>query len=67
MSLLWPHRRSRDPETFFWFWAAVAVNLQFVLNGLTDQVFGLRLMMYVHWTVTAAALWQTREAGRAGP
>jgi len=65
LSLLWPHRRSRDPETFFWVWAALAVNLQFVLNGLTDQVFGLKTMMYVHWTVTAAALWQTQKAGRS--
>jgi O-antigen ligase len=62
LGLLWPHRRSPDPETFFWVWAALAVNLQLFLNGLTDQVFGLKPMMYIHWTVTAAALWQTREA-----
>jgi O-antigen ligase len=61
LSLIWPHRRSRDPETFFWVWAALAVNLQFFLNGLTDQVFGLKPMMYIHWTVTAAAVWR---AGR---
>jgi len=61
LSLIWPHRHSRDPETFFWVWAALAVNLQFGLNGLTDQIFGLKPMMYIHWTVTAAALWQ---AGR---
>ena len=59
LSLLWPHRRSRDPETFFWVWAALAVNLQFLLNGITDWVFGVMAMMYIHWTVTAAALWQT--------
>ena len=57
--LIWPHRRSPDPETFFWVWAALAVNLQFVLNGLTDQVFGLMVFMYIHWLVTAAALWKT--------
>jgi O-antigen ligase len=62
LSLLWPQRRSRDPETFFWVWAALAVNLQLALNGLTDQIFGLKPMMYIHWTVTAAALWQV--AGR---
>lgn len=61
LSLLWHHRRSRDQETFFWVWAAFAVNLQLVLNGLTDQVFGLKAMMYVHWIVTAAALWQTQR------
>jgi O-antigen ligase len=58
LSLLWPQRRSRDPETFFWVWAALAVNLQLALNGLTDQIFGLKPMMYIHWTVTTAALWQ---------
>jgi O-antigen ligase len=64
LSLLWPHRRSPDPETFFWVWAALAVNLQLLLNGLTDQSFGLKPMMYIHWTVTAAGLWQTRESRR---
>ena len=67
LSLLWPHRRSRDPETFFWVWAAIAVNLQFVLNGLTDQVFSLKPMMYIHWTVMAAALWQTQQPQKEEP
>jgi len=67
LSLLWPHRRSRDPDTFFWVWAALAVNLQLLLNGLTDRVFNLKLMMYIHWTVTAAALWQTSRKGTGGP
>jgi O-antigen ligase len=58
LSLIWPHRRSRDTDVFFWVWAALAVNLQLFLNGLTDQIFGLKPMMYIHWTVTAAALWQ---------
>jgi O-antigen ligase len=67
LSLLWPHRRSRDPETFFWVWAALAVNLQLALNGLIDQIFGLKPMMYVHWTVTAAALWQVTGRNRTDP
>jgi O-antigen ligase len=67
LSLLWPHRRSRDPETFFWVWAALAVNLQLALNGLTDQIFSLKPMMYIHWTVTAAALWQVTGRNRTGP
>jgi O-antigen ligase len=67
LSLIWPHRRSRDPETFFWVWAALAVNLQLVLNGLTDQIFGLKPMMYIHWTVTAAALWQVTGRKKTDP
>jgi O-antigen ligase len=68
LSLLWPHRRSRDPDTFFWVWAALAVNLQFLFNGLTDRVLSLKVMMYIHWTVTAAALWQTTgRKGTGGP
>jgi len=67
LSLLWPHRRSRDPETFFWVWAAIAVNLQLALNGLTDQVFSLKPMMYIHWTVMAAALWQTQQPQKEEP
>jgi len=42
------------------------VSLQFLLNSLTDQVFGLMSMMYVHWTIIAAALWQT-QAGNGAP
>jgi len=67
LSLLWPHRRSRDPETFFWVWAALAVNLQLVLNGLTDQVFGIKTIMYIHWIVMAAALWQTQRPQKNMP
>ena len=48
---------SRDPEVFFWSWAAVAVAAQFAMNGLTDQVFGLKPLMYVYWSVTATAVW----------
>jgi O-antigen ligase len=58
LSLIWPHRHSRDPETFFWVWATLAVNLQFILNGLTDHLFGTKPVTYVHWIVTTAALWQ---------
>ena len=64
LALIWPHRRSPDPETFFWVWAALAVNLQFIFNGLTDQVFGLKTFMYVYWLVTTAALWQVSGPGR---
>ncbi|MDR0621089.1 MAG: O-antigen ligase family protein [Deltaproteobacteria bacterium] len=49
--------RSRDPETFFWTWSAVAVTGQFVLNAMTDNIFGLRPLMYIYWTTTAMALW----------
>jgi O-antigen ligase len=48
---------NRDPEVFFWSWSAVAVTGQFLLNSLTDQVFGLRPLMYIYWTTTATALW----------
>ena len=58
LRLIWPHRHSRDPETFFWAWVALAVNLQFFLNGLTDHLFGTKPVTYVHWIVTTAALWQ---------
>jgi O-antigen ligase len=49
--------RSPDPETFFWTWSAVAVAGQFLLNAMTDQVFGLRPLMYIYWTTMAMALW----------
>ena len=58
LTLIWPHRHSGNPATFFWVWVALVVNFQFFLNGLTDQIFSLKPMMYIHWTVTAAALWQ---------
>jgi O-antigen ligase len=48
---------NRDPEILFWSWSAVAVAGQFVLNGMTDQIFGLRPLMYIYWTTTAIALW----------
>ncbi|MDR2442424.1 MAG: O-antigen ligase family protein [Deltaproteobacteria bacterium] len=48
---------SPDPEIFFWSWSAIAVTGQFVLNGLTDHIFGLKPMMYIYWTVTAIAIW----------
>ena len=67
LSLIWPHRHSRDPETFFWVWAALAVNLQFLLNGLTDHLFGTKPVTYVHWIVTAAALWQISRKEADGP
>lgn len=63
-TLIWPHRRSPDPETFFWVWAAIIVNLQLLLNGLVDQVFTLKPMMYIYWVITAAALWQVRAERR---
>jgi O-antigen ligase len=53
--------RSPDPETFFWAWAAVAVAGQLALNGLIDQVFGLKPLMYIYWCVTATALWLPRQ------
>jgi hypothetical protein len=27
------------------------------LNGLTDYVFGNKIMMYLHFTIVGAALW----------
>jgi O-antigen ligase len=54
---IWKSLLSRDPEIFFWSWAALAVTGQFFLNSLTDNIFGLRPLMYVYWTTTAIALW----------
>ena len=48
---------SRDPEIFFWSWAAIAVMGQFFLNCMTDHIFGLRPLMYVYWTTMATAIW----------
>ena len=64
LSLIWPHRHSRDPETFFWVWAALAVSLQMFLNGMTDMVFGNKRVAFIYWTVITAALWQTQRPPR---
>jgi O-antigen ligase len=68
--LIRPNLASRDPEIFFWSWSAAAVAAQFLLNGLTDQIFGLRPLMYIYWTTMAFALWlpaykRERDAARA--
>jgi O-antigen ligase len=55
--LLWPHKRSKDPQILFWVCAASVVTIQLFINGLTDNVFSLKPLMYIYWTVTAAALW----------
>jgi O-antigen ligase len=59
IALLWPFRRDPDPERMFWVWAAIAVASQLFFNGLTDNVFTLKPLMYIYWTVTGAALWVT--------
>jgi O-antigen ligase len=64
-----PALRSRRPQTRLWAWGALCVFLQLALNGLVDNVFTLKPLMYVYWTVTATALYlaeQERAAlGRA--
>jgi O-antigen ligase len=54
---VWPYRRSPDPITRFYVWGAVVVFLQLFLNGLTDNVFSLKPLMYVYWTVTSIAMY----------
>ncbi|MDR1035668.1 MAG: O-antigen ligase family protein [Deltaproteobacteria bacterium] len=52
-----PSLRSRKPWTRFWAWAALVVFLQLVLNGLVDNVFTLKPLMYVYWTATGVAIY----------
>jgi O-antigen ligase len=56
-ALMWRNLKSSDPEVFFWTWSAAAVTGQFLLNAMTDQLFGMRTLMYIYWTTTATALW----------
>jgi O-antigen ligase len=59
--LLWPYRRSREPVKLFWTWAAFIVALQLFFNGLTDNIFSLKPLMYIYWTVTGTALWAVKQ------
>jgi hypothetical protein len=54
---LWPGLKSGEPLVRFWVWCALAVFLQLFLNGLTDNIFSLKPLMYIYWTTTAAAFW----------
>jgi O-antigen ligase len=57
LRLLWPSLSSQDPLAFFWSWAALAVSLQLAMNGVTDHVYGNKIIMYLHFSVMGAALW----------
>ncbi|MDR1038956.1 MAG: O-antigen ligase family protein [Deltaproteobacteria bacterium] len=59
--------RSERPWTRLWAWAALAVFLQLVLNGLVDNAFTLKPLMYVYWTATATALHLTARERAAAP
>jgi hypothetical protein len=54
-------RKSEDPLTKFWVWSSFIVALQLLLNGLVDNVFSLKPLMYIYWTVTTIAMWKTKE------
>jgi O-antigen ligase len=54
-------RKAKDPLTKFWVWSAFVTALQLLLNGLVDNVFSLKPLMYVYWTVTTVAMWKTME------
>jgi O-antigen ligase len=59
-----------DAELFFWSWSALASFLQFIFNGLTDNLFTIKPLNYVFWTIIASALWlasnrRTDEATKA--
>jgi O-antigen ligase len=55
--LLLRHVKSPDPQVKFWVWAAIVINLQFFSNGMTDNIFGNKPMMYIYWTITATCIW----------
>ncbi|MDR1111851.1 MAG: O-antigen ligase family protein [Deltaproteobacteria bacterium] len=55
--LLWPFLRSRDPLAFLWSWSAIMVLLQLALNGVTDHVYGNKVIMFLHFSVMGTALW----------
>jgi O-antigen ligase len=59
-------RKSEDILTRFWVWSAVVVALQLLLNGLVDNVFSLKPLMYIYWTVTTIAMWKVRERESLG-
>jgi O-antigen ligase len=54
---IFPSLRSQRRWTRFWAWSALAVFLQFVLNGLVDNIFTLKPLMYVYWTATGVAVY----------
>jgi O-antigen ligase len=55
--LLWPFLRSRDPLAFLWSWYAIMVLLQLAINGMTDHVYGNKVIMFLHFSVMGTALW----------
>jgi O-antigen ligase len=57
MELLRPHCRSKDQLTFFWSWTALTVMLHLFLNGVTDQIFTNKIIMYLHFSVMGTAMW----------
>jgi O-antigen ligase len=54
-----PSVKSKNPWTRFWAWGAITVFLQLILNGLVDNVFTLKPLMYVYWTATGLAVYLT--------
>jgi O-antigen ligase len=60
--LLWPYRKIPDPQKLYWVWGAFAVAGQLFFNGLTDNVFTLKPLMYIYWIVTGTALWLTTNS-----
>ncbi|MDR2386342.1 MAG: O-antigen ligase family protein [Deltaproteobacteria bacterium] len=65
VKILWPYRRSPDQLTFFWTWSAFMVICHLFLNGITDYVFGNKMMMFLHFSIVGAALWVAE--GRQDP
>ncbi|MDR3153717.1 MAG: O-antigen ligase family protein [Deltaproteobacteria bacterium] len=61
-----PALRSERPWTRFWAWGALTVFLQLGLNGLVDNVFTLKPLMYVYWTATGMAVFLAGRE-RRGP
>jgi O-antigen ligase len=65
--VLWPWRKHKDLVRRYWVWGAFVVALQLFFNGLTDNVFTLKPLMYIYWTVTGAALWAVAQKPPQGP
>jgi O-antigen ligase len=67
IKILWPYRKSPDKLTFFWTWSAFLVIVHLFLNGVTDHVFGNKMMMFLHFSIIGSALWVAlgRPNGRA--
>jgi O-antigen ligase len=56
---LWPQRRSKDRLTYFWAWAGFLVMADFFINGLTDNIFGNKMIMITHFSIMGIAMWVT--------